>query len=156
MDTMENENLVDDYSVSTDSTIDASIDTLSSSVFPYYKPVLASEARARNLPNGYHGSLLRSDELSHYFPEEKISVYIVTWNMNSNSPPQDLNPIALPDSMVYVPDILAFGIQEAPQGNLIKEWEFDLQKTIGPSHVLIHSTTHGALHLCIFVKSQYG
>jgi phosphatidylinositol-bisphosphatase len=72
--------------------------------------------------------------------------------MNSNTPPTDLNPIALPDSLVYVPDLLAFGIQEAPQANFIKEWEIDLQKTIGPTHVLLHSTTHGALHLCIFVR----
>ena len=72
--------------------------------------------------------------------------------MNSNTPPPDLNPIALPDSVVYVADILAFGIQEAPQGNSIKEWEIELQKTIGPTHVLYHTTTHGALHLCIFIK----
>lgn len=75
--------------------------------------------------------------------------------MNSNLPPGDLNPIALPESVLYVSDLLVFGIQEAPQGNAVKEWEIDLQKTIGPTHVLLYSTTHGALHLCIFVKRFY-
>ncbi len=95
---------------------------------------------------------MRAEELTHYFPEEKVSIYIATWNMNSNAPPFDLNPIALPEDIEYISDLLAFGIQEAPPGHFIKEWEIDLQKTIGPSHVLLHSTTHGALHLCIIVK----
>lgn len=135
-------------SVSTDGSFLAKTE----SIKPYYKPIQASEARARTIADGYHGSLLRAEELSHYIPDEKISICIATWNVNSRNAPSDLNPIALPEKVTYLADVLAFGIQEAPQGNFIKEWEIDLQKTIGPTHVLIHSTTHGALHLCIFVK----
>ena len=62
-----------DRLVSTDSTsisftdsssLDKSFDGLSqTSVFPYYKPVLASEARARTVPNGYHVSLVLKQKL---------------------------------------------------------------------------------------------
>jgi len=72
--------------------------------------------------------------------------------MGSHSPPPDLNPLVLPESVVYMPDIFVFGIQEAPQGDFFKEWEYDLQKTIGPTHVLLHSVPHGALHMSIFVR----
>jgi phosphatidylinositol-bisphosphatase len=33
-----------------------------------------------------------------------------------------------------------------------KEWEIQIQATLGPSHVLFHSATHGALHLAIFIR----
>ena len=33
-----------------------------------------------------------------------------------------------------------------------KEWEILLQETLGPSHVLFHSASHGALHLAVFIK----
>jgi phosphatidylinositol-bisphosphatase len=72
--------------------------------------------------------------------------------MGSNSPPSDLNPLVLPESVIYMPDIFVFGIQEAPQGDFYKEWEYNLQKTIGPTHVLLHSVPHGALHMAIFVR----
>ncbi len=42
------------YSVSIDSSIDSIIET---SVIPYYKPILASNARARTIISGYHVSL---------------------------------------------------------------------------------------------------
>ncbi len=44
-------------SCSTDSSIDNSIETLSSPLFPYYKPILTSDARARTIISGYHVSL---------------------------------------------------------------------------------------------------
>ena len=33
-----------------------------------------------------------------------------------------------------------------------KEWEIRLQETLGPSHVLYHSVSYGALHLAIFIR----
>ncbi|XP_054164563.1 inositol polyphosphate 5-phosphatase E-like [Oppia nitens] len=125
--------------------------TFNGSLMTYNVSVLASDARARTLPDGYHGSLLRANELHNYYPDSKISIYMTTWNMNNNDPPQDLNPIVLPDTIEHVADIMVFGVQEAP-GNALKDWEIDIQKSIGPSHVLLHSTTHGALHMVIFVK----
>jgi hypothetical protein len=41
----------------TNSSIDTSTGTLTTSTFPYYKPILASDARARTIPDGYHVSL---------------------------------------------------------------------------------------------------
>lgn len=102
----------------------------------------------------FQGSLFRNEELTYYFPEAKISIFVVTWNMGSASPPTDLNPFVLPESVIYVPDLLVVGVQEAPQGNYLKEWEIELQKTIGPTHVLLHSTTHGALHMALYLKKE--
>ncbi len=44
-------------SCSADSSIDNSIETLSSPLFPYYKPILTSDARARTIISGYHVSV---------------------------------------------------------------------------------------------------
>lgn len=43
--------------------------------------------------------------------------------------------------MKHVPDILTFGTQESCSERL--EWEVSLQETIGPSHILFHSTSLG-------------
>ena len=51
---MNYDRLISSDSVSTNSTIDTPSLEPNSPIFPYYKPVLTSEARARTLPNGYH------------------------------------------------------------------------------------------------------
>ena len=33
-----------------------------------------------------------------------------------------------------------------------KDWEVMLQATLGPTHVLFHSASHGSLHLAIFIR----
>jgi len=32
------------------------------------------------------------------------------------------------------------------------EWELKLQETLGPYYVLFHSSTHGTLHLAVFLR----
>ncbi len=44
-------------SSSTNSSIDTITGTSSTSILSYYKPILASDARARTIPDGYHVSL---------------------------------------------------------------------------------------------------
>ncbi len=45
------------YTSSNYSSNDSSTDACNESVFQYYKPILASEARARTIIGGYHVSL---------------------------------------------------------------------------------------------------
>lgn len=45
--------------------------------------------------------------------------------------------------MEHVPDILSFGTQESSSERA--EWEISLQETIGPSHLLFHSTSLGII-----------
>ena len=70
--------------------------------------------------------------------------------MNGQVPPRHLSEFLLPDNVKYVPDLLVIGTQETfPEKT---EWEIRLQDTLGPSHVLYHSSSLGTLHLSIFIR----
>lgn len=97
-------------------------------------------------------SLLGSDELYRYFPNGKMRILAVTWNMSSQPPPNEMNDLLLPESIGYLPDLYAIGVQEAPTNHDMKEWGIQMQTTIGPSHVMLHSCTLGVLHLAIFLR----
>lgn len=69
-----------------------------------------------------------------------------------------LGALLLPDAWMNVPDVYAVGVQEGPFSSGAgsqadqRSWELQLQTTIGPSHVLLHSASYGVLHLCVFVR----
>ncbi|ERL95124.1 hypothetical protein D910_12394, partial [Dendroctonus ponderosae] len=111
-----------------------------------------AKARARNFLHGRIGanSLLGPPELDRLCSNREITIFVGTWNMNGHSAPKELNDFVLPIGMKHVPDILSFGTQESCSERL--EWEISLQETIGPSHILFHSTSLGTLHLCIFIR----
>uniref|UniRef100_A0A147BG75 Putative inositol polyphosphate 5-phosphatase n=1 Tax=Ixodes ricinus TaxID=34613 RepID=A0A147BG75_IXORI len=96
------------------------------------------------------GSLLGEEELSRYFPDRKVHVFVATWNMNGLAPPPNLDDLMLPETIEHVPDIYAIGVQESMSDK--KEWETKLQFTLGPSHVLFYSVSLGVLHLSIFLR----
>ncbi|KAL3872020.1 hypothetical protein ACJMK2_039991 [Sinanodonta woodiana] len=113
--------------------------------------LLIKEARDRMKPGTIYATLCSEAELVRYFPEKKASIWVGTWNMAEIK--QVTNPIddfMLPETSEYVQDLYAVGTQENSLNK--KEWEILLQETLGPSHVLFHSVTHGALHLAIFIK----
>ncbi|XP_050524165.1 inositol polyphosphate 5-phosphatase E isoform X4 [Daktulosphaira vitifoliae] len=95
-------------------------------------------------------SLLGAMELERVLHHREVRVYVGTWNMNGQAPPLELNEIFLPDTIPHLPDILAIGTQESYPDKF--EWEVNIQKTIGPSHVLFHSTALGTLHLVIYIR----
>lgn len=70
--------------------------------------------------------------------------------MNGQTPPKELNDFMLPSGLETVPDMLAIGTQESCSER--SEWEAALQETLGPSHVLLTSTSLGTLHLALFVR----
>ncbi|XP_076339818.1 uncharacterized protein LOC143240743 isoform X2 [Tachypleus tridentatus] len=99
---------------------------------------------------GSQGSLLGPSELLRYFPDQKVSVFVGTWNMNGQLPPKNLDDFLLPLGVNHLSDIYAIGVQEGVQDR--KEWEITLQTTLGPSHVLFHSVGLGVLYLSIFLR----
>uniref|UniRef100_A0A0A9YTE5 phosphoinositide 5-phosphatase n=2 Tax=Lygus hesperus TaxID=30085 RepID=A0A0A9YTE5_LYGHE len=112
----------------------------------------ASKARERNFLCGRvaANSLLGKVELERALPLREVSIYVATWNMNGQAPPQGLNPLLLPEGITHVPDIVVVGTQESyPEKG---QWEITLQETLGPSHVLFQSSTFGTLHLVIFIR----
>jgi hypothetical protein len=104
-------------------------------------------------------SLLGHEELIRYFPNRTANVAVITWNMCGKSADlSQLGSLLLPDSWANVPDVYAIGVQEGPfssgAGSQADQrvWELQLQTTVGPSHVLLHSASYGVLHLCVFVR----
>ncbi|KAK3594692.1 hypothetical protein CHS0354_001644 [Potamilus streckersoni] len=113
--------------------------------------LLIKEARDRMKPGTIYATLCSEAELVRYFPEKKVSVWVGTWNMAEiKQVTYPIDDFMLPETSEYVQDLYAVGTQENSLNK--KEWEILLQETLGPSHVLFHSVTHGALHLAIFIK----
>jgi len=90
------------------------------------------------------------DDLIRKFPDKNMNLFVGTWNMQRCKIPSDITNFIQPNQIIS--DIYVIGIQEAP--NDIKGWEHLLQRTLGESHVLATSTTHGVLHLSIFVRKH--
>ncbi|XP_052223166.1 phosphatidylinositol polyphosphate 5-phosphatase type IV-like [Dreissena polymorpha] len=114
-------------------------------------PSLATkDARDRMRSHG-GTSLLSSLELDRLFPDRKIGLWAGTWNMaEMKECKAQLDDFLLPEASEFVQDIYAIGTQENAMNK--KEWEITLQETIGPSHVLFHSVSHGALHLAVYIR----
>lgn len=119
-------------------------------------PISVSEVKKRTYFIGSlnQESLLGEDELLRYFPNGRVSIFVCTWNQNRKRAPVNICDLLLPDQVVCLPDIYAIGIQEAfsSQSDYLREWEIELQVTLGPSHVLLRSCSLGVLHLCLFIR----
>ncbi|XP_014255150.1 inositol polyphosphate 5-phosphatase E isoform X2 [Cimex lectularius] len=112
----------------------------------------SNKARERNFLCGRiaANSLLGNVELERVLPQREVRIYVATWNMNGQAPPQGLNSLLLPEGVPHVPDIVVVGTQESyPEKG---QWEVTLQETLGPSHVLFHSSSFGTLHIAIFLR----
>ncbi|KAL8596572.1 hypothetical protein ACOMHN_059713 [Nucella lapillus] len=124
----------------------------STSVMPV---ITTKEARSRSYLEGSVSSgsvsILGVEELERYFPDRRIHVFVGSWNMNElKSLSLSLNDFILPETCEYVQDVYVVGTQENEINR--KEWEVQLQETLGPSHVLFHSVSFGSLHLAVFVR----
>ncbi|XP_053954781.1 inositol polyphosphate 5-phosphatase E [Anastrepha ludens] len=110
------------------------------------------KARERSFLEGHMGSscLLGPAELDRVLPNKEITIFVGTWNMNGQNPPKQMNDFVLPLTIEHVPDVVAMGTQESSPDRF--EWEVTIQETLGPSHVLFHSTNLGTLHLAIFMR----
>ncbi|XP_032690444.1 inositol polyphosphate 5-phosphatase E isoform X2 [Odontomachus brunneus] len=110
------------------------------------------KARERNFLHGRiaANSLLGPVELEKVLPNRELRIFIGTWNMNGQTPPKELNDFMLPPDIETIPDLLAIGTQESCSER--NEWEAALQETLGPSHVLLTSSSLGTLHLALFLR----
>ncbi|GIX94829.1 inositol polyphosphate 5-phosphatase E [Caerostris extrusa] len=99
-----NENDFDENSQSVSSehplaskSISGSVQTIAlGNVLP---PLAMIKARARSYvfgSKGLTGSLLGNEELSRYFPDNKVTIFVGTWNMNSHDPPSNIDDFLLP------------------------------------------------------------
>lgn len=63
----------------------------------------------------------------------------------------ELNDFLFPSAIKNVPDILAIGTQESISERI--EWEISIQEALGPSHLLLHSTTLGNIFLYYYITA---
>lgn len=110
------------------------------------------KARQRNFLQGRSAtnSLLGAVELEKACPNRDVTIFIGSWNMNGQSPPKQMSDFILPNAIEHLPDLVVIGTQESCSDKF--EWEVTLQETLGPSHVLLHSTSLGTLHLAVFIR----
>jgi inositol polyphosphate 5-phosphatase INPP5E len=110
------------------------------------------KARQRNFLQGRSASisLLGASELEKACPNREVTIFMGSWNMNGQNPPKQMNDFLLPAAVEHVPDLVVIGTQESCSDKF--EWEVTLQETLGPSHVLLHSTSLGTLHLAVYIR----
>lgn len=110
------------------------------------------KARQRNFLQGRSAtnSLMGAVELDKACPTRSVTIFVGSWNMNGQNPPKQMNDFVLPNGIEHIPDIVTIGTQESCSDKF--EWEVTLQETLGPSHVMLHSTSLGTLHLAVFIR----
>lgn len=118
--------------------------------------VRISSARHKNFLVGQqssHSSVMGASELDRTFPDRNIDIFVGTWNLaDVKTLEEGVEDFILPTGLEYVPDVLVITSQENSLDR--KEWEITLQETIGPNHVIYHSSQHGTLHMAVCMKRE--
>ncbi|KAH7281611.1 hypothetical protein KP509_36G055300 [Ceratopteris richardii] len=87
-------------------------------------------------------------------PEQKIHLFVGTWNVGNAQPADNLSNW-LPASSAY--DLVAIGAQECdytprvPYTDCAKDWVAHLKSTLGSDYKLVHGLSRGQMRLVIFV-----
>ncbi|XP_069120497.1 phosphatidylinositol polyphosphate 5-phosphatase type IV-like isoform X2 [Argopecten irradians] len=125
--------------------------SMSSSSVLHQIPITEARARMGSGNASVSSSLLGPSELDRYLQDRRVKVWIGSWNMGEIKEfKASLQDFLLPEASDFVQDLYAIGTQENNMNK--KEWEVIIQTTLGPSHVLFYSATHGSLHLAIFIR----
>ncbi|XP_061788690.1 phosphatidylinositol polyphosphate 5-phosphatase type IV isoform X1 [Nerophis lumbriciformis] len=124
-------------------------------------PIKPQDVRNRSFLEGGglgSGALLGVEELTRYFPDRRLGLYIVTWNMQGEKVrggpgkglPSNLDDLLLPADSDFVQDFYIIGVQEGCPDR--REWDTRLQETLGPHYVMLHAASHGVLYLTAFIR----
>ncbi|NWH60986.1 INP5E phosphatase, partial [Geococcyx californianus] len=124
------------------------------STFSLLTPIRSKDVRSRSYLEGSlmaSGALLGAEELSRYFPDRNIGIFVATWNMQGQKElPVNLDDFLLPAEPDYAQDMYVIGVQEGCPDR--REWEIRLQETLGPHYVMLYSAAHGVLYLSVFIR----
>ncbi|XP_068925300.1 phosphatidylinositol polyphosphate 5-phosphatase type IV [Petaurus breviceps papuanus] len=124
------------------------------SSFSFLTPIHSKDIRNRNYMEGSllaSGTLLGADELTRYFPDRNVGLFVATWNMQGQKElPSNLDDFLLPSGTEYVQDMYVLGVQEGCSDR--REWEIRLQETLGPHYVMLYSAAHGVLYMSVFIR----
>ncbi|NWU67610.1 INP5E phosphatase, partial [Pterocles burchelli] len=124
------------------------------STFSLLTPIRSKDVRSRSYLEGSllaSGALLGAEELSRYFPDRSIGIFVATWNMQGQKElPVNLDDFLLPTDPDYAQDMYVIGVQEGCPDR--REWEIRLQETLGPHYVMLYSAAHGVLYMSVFIR----
>uniref|UniRef100_A0A287D2Z9 Phosphatidylinositol polyphosphate 5-phosphatase type IV n=1 Tax=Ictidomys tridecemlineatus TaxID=43179 RepID=A0A287D2Z9_ICTTR len=124
------------------------------SFFSLLAPIRTKDVRSRSYLEGSllaSGALLGADELTQYFPDRNMALFVATWNMQGQKElPPSLDEFLLPTEADYTQDLYVIGVQEGCSDR--REWETRLQETLGPRYVLLSSAAHGVLYVSLFIR----
>ncbi|NXX94682.1 INP5E phosphatase, partial [Centropus bengalensis] len=124
------------------------------STFSLLAPIRSKDVRSRSYLEGSllaSGALLGAEELSRYFPDRNVGLFVATWNMQGQKElPVNLDDFLLPADPDYAQDMYVIGVQEGCPDR--REWEIRLQETLGPHYVMLYSAAHGVLYMSIFIR----
>ncbi|KAM9522294.1 phosphatidylinositol polyphosphate 5-phosphatase type IV [Guaruba guarouba] len=124
------------------------------STFSLLTPIRSKDVRSRSYLEGSllaSGALLGAEELSRYFPDRNIGIFVATWNMQGQKElPLNLDDFLLPADPDYAQDMYVIGVQEGCPDR--REWEIRLQETLGPHYVMLYSAAHGVLYMSVFIR----
>ncbi|NXX46733.1 INP5E phosphatase, partial [Tricholaema leucomelas] len=124
------------------------------STFSLLTPIRSKDVRSRSYLEGSllaSGALLGAEELSRYFPDRNIGIFVATWNMQGQRElPMNLDDLLLPTDPDYAQDMYIIGVQEGCPDR--REWEIRLQETLGPHYVMLYSAAHGVLYMSVFIR----
>ncbi|XP_041855540.1 phosphatidylinositol polyphosphate 5-phosphatase type IV isoform X2 [Melanotaenia boesemani] len=131
----------------------ASVNSMKS-IYSVLSPIRPQDVRNRSFLEGSvlgSGALLGAEELDRYFPDRRVGIYIVTWNMQGEKFfPTNLNDLLLPTDSEFAQDFYIIGVQEGCPDR--REWETCLQETLGPHYVMLYAASHGVLYLTVFIR----
>ncbi|XP_057682227.1 phosphatidylinositol polyphosphate 5-phosphatase type IV isoform X2 [Corythoichthys intestinalis] len=117
-------------------------------------PIRTQEVRNRSFLEGGglgSGALLGVEELLRYFPDRRVGIYVVTWNMQGEKGlPSNLDDLLLPTDSEFAQDFYIIGVQEGCPDR--REWETRLQECLGPHYVMLYAASHGVLYLSAFIR----
>ncbi|XP_061673816.1 phosphatidylinositol polyphosphate 5-phosphatase type IV [Syngnathoides biaculeatus] len=117
-------------------------------------PIRPQEVRNRSFLEGGglgSGALLGVEELKRYFPDRRLGIYVVTWNMQGEKGlPSNLDDLLLPTDSEFAQDFYIVGVQEGCPDR--REWETRLQESLGPHYVMLYAASHGVLYLSAFIR----
>ncbi|XP_008167705.2 phosphatidylinositol polyphosphate 5-phosphatase type IV isoform X1 [Chrysemys picta bellii] len=124
------------------------------STFSLLTPLRAKDVRNRSYLEGSllaSGALLGAEELSRYFPDRSIGIFVATWNMQGRKElPENLDDFLFPSDPDYAQDMYVIGVQEGCPDR--RAWEIRLQETLGPHYVMLYSAAHGVLYMSVFIR----
>uniref|UniRef100_A0A8C5HGM8 Phosphatidylinositol polyphosphate 5-phosphatase type IV n=1 Tax=Gouania willdenowi TaxID=441366 RepID=A0A8C5HGM8_GOUWI len=124
------------------------------STYSVLSPIKPQDVRNRSFLEGSvlgSGALLGAEELDRHFPDRRVGVYIVTWNMQGEKGlPSNLDDLLLPADSEFAQDFYIVGVQEGCPDR--REWDIRLQETLGPYYVVLYAASHGVLYLTVLVR----